>query len=64
MQTHYANVWQDGMVRSTQPEYRFIVDDIVLVQPSIEKAVTITIGRRAAACVVNAVLRTVRCLSR
>lgn len=64
MKTQYANAWQDGIVRSTQPKFRFIVDDIVLVQPSIEKTATITIGRKAAGCVINGVLRTVRCLGR
>src|SRR5215475_1971257 len=40
VKTQYANVWQDGNVRSTQPEFRFIVDSTVLFRPPIEKTVT------------------------
>jgi hypothetical protein len=40
MKTQYANVWQDGNARSTQPEARFIVDYIVLFQPPMEKTAT------------------------
>jgi hypothetical protein len=36
VKTQYANVWQDGNVRSTQPEFRFIVDYTVLFRPPIE----------------------------
>jgi hypothetical protein len=37
IKTQYGNVWQDGNVRSTQPEFRFIVDYTVLFRPPIEK---------------------------
>ena len=37
VKTQYGNVWQDGNVRSTQPEFRFIVDYTVLFRPPIEK---------------------------
>jgi outer membrane OprD family porin len=36
VKTQYGNVWQDGNVRSTQPEFRFIVDYTVLFRPPIE----------------------------
>ena len=31
--TQYANLWQQGNVRDTQPEFRFIVDYTVLFRP-------------------------------
>jgi hypothetical protein len=33
LKTQYANVWQKGDVRETQPEFRFIVDYTVLFRP-------------------------------
>lgn len=33
VKTQYANVWQQGNVRPTQPEFRFIVDYTVLFRP-------------------------------
>jgi hypothetical protein len=33
LKTQYANVWQQGSVRDTQPEFRFIVDYTVLFRP-------------------------------
>jgi hypothetical protein len=33
VKTQYANVWQQGNVRETQPEFRFIVDYTVLFRP-------------------------------
>ena len=33
LKTQYANVWQQGNVRETQPEFRFIVDYTVLFRP-------------------------------
>ena len=38
LKTQYANVWQQGNVRDTQPEFRFIVDYTVLFRPPIEKS--------------------------
>jgi hypothetical protein len=38
VKTQYGNVWQDGNVRSTQPEFRFIVDYTILFRPPIETA--------------------------
>ena len=38
VKTQYGNVWQDGNVRSSQPEFRFIVDYTVLFRPPIETA--------------------------
>jgi hypothetical protein len=35
VRTAYSNVWQGGNVRSTQPEFRFIIDYTVLVRPPI-----------------------------
>jgi hypothetical protein len=36
LKTQYANVWQQGNVRDTQPEFRFIVDYTVLFRPPIK----------------------------
>ena len=33
LKTQYANVWQQGNTRETQPEFRFIVDYTVLFRP-------------------------------
>ena len=33
LKTQYANVWQQGNVRESQPEFRFIVDYTVLFRP-------------------------------
>jgi hypothetical protein len=45
----HTTLWQDGNVRSTQPEFRFIVDYTVLFRAPIEKTDDkTTIGRRAA----------------
>jgi hypothetical protein len=33
LKTQYANVWQQGNVRDTQPEFRFIIDYTVLFRP-------------------------------
>jgi hypothetical protein len=33
LRTQYSNVWQQGNVRETQPEFRFIVDYTVLFRP-------------------------------
>ncbi len=33
LKTQFANVWQQGNVRETQPEFRFIVDYTVLFRP-------------------------------
>jgi hypothetical protein len=33
LKTQYANVWQQGNVRETHPEFRFIVDYTVLFRP-------------------------------
>jgi outer membrane porin, OprD family len=33
VKTQYSTVWQDGNVRDTQPEFRFIVDYTVLFRP-------------------------------
>jgi selenium-binding protein 1 len=33
LKMQYANVWQQGNVRSTQPEFQFIVDYTVLIRP-------------------------------
>lgn len=33
LKTQYANVWQQGNVRDSQPEFRFIVDYTVLFRP-------------------------------
>ena len=33
LKTQYANVWPQGNVRETQPEFRFIVDYTVLFRP-------------------------------
>jgi len=33
IKTQYSNVWQNGNVRDTQPEFRFIVDYTVLFRP-------------------------------
>ena len=35
LKTQYGNVWQQGNVRETQPEFRFIVDYTVLFRPRI-----------------------------
>ena len=35
LKTQYADVWQHGNVRDTQPEFRFIVDYTVLFRPPI-----------------------------
>jgi len=37
MKMQYADVWQDGNVRSHQPEFRFIVDYTVLFRPPLAK---------------------------
>jgi hypothetical protein len=37
MKMQYADVWQDGNVRSHQPEFRFIVDYTVLFRPPLTK---------------------------
>jgi hypothetical protein len=44
LKTQYANVWQQGNVRESQPEFRFIVDYTVLFRPppSVEKPSLIT----------------------
>jgi hypothetical protein len=34
LKTQYANVWQQGNVRESQPEFRFIVDYTVLFRPA------------------------------
>jgi len=34
LKTQYANLWQQGNVRETQPEFRFIVDYTVLFRPA------------------------------
>ena len=36
LKTQYANVWQEGNARDTQPEFRFIVDYTVLFRPPIK----------------------------
>jgi hypothetical protein len=36
VKAQYANVWQDGNVRDTQPEFRFIVDYTILFGPPIK----------------------------
>jgi outer membrane porin, OprD family len=33
LKTQYSNLWQQGNVRDTQPEFRFIVDYTVLFRP-------------------------------
>jgi hypothetical protein len=33
LKTQYANLWQQGNVRETQPEFRFIIDYTVLFRP-------------------------------
>jgi len=33
LKTQYANAWQGGYVRGSQPEFRFIIDYTVLVRP-------------------------------
>jgi outer membrane porin, OprD family len=33
LKTQFANVWQEGNVRETQPEFRFIIDYTVLFRP-------------------------------
>jgi outer membrane porin, OprD family len=35
VKTQYSNVWQDGNLRDTQPEFRFIVDYTVLFRPPL-----------------------------
>jgi outer membrane OprD family porin len=35
LKTQYADVWQQGNVRDTQPEFRFIIDYTVLFRPPI-----------------------------
>jgi hypothetical protein len=37
LKTQYSQVRQAGNVRSTQPEFRFILDYTVLFRPPIEK---------------------------
>jgi hypothetical protein len=36
IKTEYSNVWQQGNVRGTQPEFRFIVDYTVLFRPPMK----------------------------
>ncbi len=36
VKTQYANIWQEGNVRDTQPEFRFIVDYTVLFRPPLK----------------------------
>ena len=36
VKTTYANIWQQGNVRETQPEFRFIIDYTVLFRPPIK----------------------------
>jgi outer membrane porin, OprD family len=38
LKTQYATVWQQGNVRDTQPEFRFIVDYTVLFRPPLPAA--------------------------
>ena len=35
LKTQYGNVWQEGNVRDSQPEYRFIIDYTVLFRPPL-----------------------------
>jgi hypothetical protein len=35
LKTQYANVWQEGNVRDSQPEFRFIIDYTVLFRPPL-----------------------------
>ena len=36
LKTQYANIWQQGNVHDTQPEFRFIVDYTVLFRPPVK----------------------------
>ena len=46
IKTQYSEVWQDGNVRSNQPEFRFIVDYTVLFRPppALPRPVLVTKG--------------------